>query len=106
MRETKRQRSLKNMTNPNPVQVNWNKAGRPKGTRNVVTRMAKDIISETCNRLGGADRLVAWAKEDPKHEYAFWTIIYPKLLPLTAHVTGNVTVNWPIAKRLLDARTV
>ena len=36
--------------------------------------------------LGGAQRLTAWAKEDPANERVFWGTIFPKLLPL--QVTG------------------
>lgn len=57
--------------------------GRKKGTPNKVTAAVKDVISFAANELGGADRLVNWAKEDPANERAFWTTIYPKLLPLT-----------------------
>lgn len=44
--------------------------------------------------LGGRERLVNWAKEDPKNEHAFWVTIYPKLLPLQvdADVRSAVTV--------------
>lgn len=30
---------------------------------------------------------MTWAKEDPKNEHAFWSSIYPKLLPL--QLTGE-----------------
>ena len=56
--------------------------GRPKGSRNKVTGIAKDIIAEAADRLGGVDRLVAWAKEAPENERAYWSTIFPKLLPL------------------------
>lgn len=56
--------------------------GRPKGAINKVTRAVKDAIAQAADELGGAERMVAWAKEDPKNEAAFWTTIYPKLLPL------------------------
>lgn len=56
--------------------------GRPKGTHNKVNKAAKDAVAEAAASLGGAARLVAWAKEDPLNEKAFWTIIYPKLIPL------------------------
>jgi hypothetical protein len=56
--------------------------GRPKGSRNKVTGIAKDIIAEAADRLGGVDRLVAWAKEDAQNERAYWAQIFPKLLPL------------------------
>lgn len=61
--------------------------GRPKGVPNKTTQTAKDAIALAASELGGAARLVAWAKEDPKNESAFWSTIYPKLLPL--QVTGE-----------------
>lgn len=56
--------------------------GRPKGVLNKTTQAAKDAIAEAADNLGGAKRLVAWAKEDPANERVFWGTIYPKLLPL------------------------
>ena len=61
--------------------------GRPKGALNKTTKAAKDAIAEAAEALGGADRLTAWAKEDPANERVFWGTIYPKLLPL--QVTGE-----------------
>lgn len=61
--------------------------GRPKGAMNKTTKAAKDAIAEAAERLGGSDRLVDWAKEDPANERVFWGTIYPKLLPL--QVTGD-----------------
>ena len=56
--------------------------GKPKGAINHMTRTAKEAISIAADRLGGADRLVEWVQEDPLNERAFWSSIYPKLLPL------------------------
>ena len=56
--------------------------GRPKGALNKTTRTAKEAIALAAEGLGGADRLIAWAQEDPLNERAFWSSIYPKLLPL------------------------
>jgi hypothetical protein len=56
--------------------------GRTKGTPNKTTLVAKEAISLAAERLGGTDRLVAWAQEDPANERVFWGTIYPKLLPL------------------------
>lgn len=56
--------------------------GRQKGTPNKTTKAVKDAIAEAAEALGGVDRLVDWAKEDPLNERAFWATIYPKLLPL------------------------
>ena len=61
--------------------------GRPKGSINKVAKAAKDVIAQAATELGGADRLLAWAKEAPENEKAFWATIYPKLLPLT--VSGD-----------------
>lgn len=63
------------------------RGGRAKGTPNKTTAAAKDAIAQAAEELGGANRLVAWAKEDPLNERAFWATIYPKLLPL--QVTGE-----------------
>lgn len=67
--------------------------GRPKGSPNKATKAAKDAIADAAESLGGSTRLVAWAKEDPLNERAFWSSIYPKLLPLqvTADITAKIT---------------
>jgi hypothetical protein len=57
--------------------------GRPKGALNKTTKAAKDAIALAAEGLGGAERLQAWAMEDPANEKAFWTTIYPKLIPVT-----------------------
>lgn len=62
-------------------------AGRPKGSPNKTTRAAKDAIAFAAEELGGGERLAAWAKEAPENEKAFWTTVYPKLLPM--QVTGE-----------------
>lgn len=61
--------------------------GRPKGLKNKTTQTALEAIALAADELGGADRLVEWAKEDPANEKVFWGTIYPKLLPL--QVTGE-----------------
>lgn len=61
--------------------------GRPKGTPNKLTASVKEAIEAAAQGLGGGTRLEAWAREAPENEKAFWTVIYPKLLPL--QVTGK-----------------
>ncbi len=56
--------------------------GKPKGAVSKTTKTAKEAIALAAEGLGGADRLIAWAQEDPLNERAFWASIYPKLLPL------------------------
>lgn len=57
--------------------------GRPKGSLNHTTKSVKEAIEYAAQGLGGADRLIDWAKEEPANERIFWGQIYPKLLPLT-----------------------
>lgn len=64
-------------------------AGRPKGSVNKTTATAKAMIETVADQLGGADRMVAWAKEAPENERTFWGTIYPKLLPLQVHGAGD-----------------
>ena len=63
--------------------------GRRKGSVNKITAIAKDVIATASDQLGGVERLVAWAREDAKNEAAFWTTIYPKLLPLQVNGAGD-----------------
>jgi hypothetical protein len=62
--------------------------GRPKGSLSKTTRTAKEAISLAAEGLGGAERLIAWVQEDPLNERAFWSTIYPKLLPLQVNGPG------------------
>lgn len=57
--------------------------GKPKGAVNKTTVAAKEAIAMAAEGLGGAQRLIEWAKEDPLNERAFWATIYPKLIPVT-----------------------
>ncbi len=63
--------------------------GRPKGSPNKATKTAKEAIALAAEGLGGTDRLIAWAQEDPLNERAFWSSIYPKLLPLQVSGPGE-----------------
>ena len=56
--------------------------GRPKGSVNKTTAAAKDMIAQAAERLGGVDRIVEWAQADPENEKAFWTGMFPRLLPV------------------------
>ena len=63
--------------------------GRPKGALNKTTLAAKEAIALAADRLGGAERLVEWVKEEPSNERVFWGTIYPKLLPLQVNGAGE-----------------
>lgn len=57
-------------------------AGRPPLSQNKIPMAAKAMIEEVAMGLGGAEGMLAWAMEDKANEKAFWSAIYPKLLPL------------------------
>ena len=67
-------------------------AGRPAGALNKHTMAAKDALTFAFNGIGGASRLVKWIEADEKNEAAFWTSIYPKLLPLQVSGEGGGAV--------------
>jgi hypothetical protein len=70
--------------------------GRPKGVPNKTTQTAKEAIALAAEGLGGTQRLIQWAQEDPLNERAFWSSIYTKLLPLQVDGKVGLTINWPV----------
>jgi hypothetical protein len=79
--------------------------GRPKGSPNKINKAAKDAIADAAEALGGSDRLVEWVKEDPANEKAFWTTIYPKLVPVTlgGDADNPLTVVTKIEQVIIDS---
>lgn len=79
------------MTNKpkNTGQFGKGNKGKPKGAKNKTTLAAKEAIAQAAELLGGTERLVDWAKEDPANERIFWGTIYPKLLPLQVSGEGG-----------------
>jgi hypothetical protein len=84
-------------------------AGRKKGVQNIHTRMVRWVIGEVARQIGGVDRLTAWVKEEPQNEFAFWTQIYPRLLPLQvqgAGARGEIEVNVKYSREELIKRLI
>jgi hypothetical protein len=77
--------------------------GRPKGSPNKTTATAKDIIASAADILGGVDRLVAWTKEAPENERAYWAQIFPKLLPLQVAGDPNAPLTHKIVREFVSA---
>lgn len=77
------------MPRGNPATLTNAGKGRPKGIPNKTTKLAKEAIAEAFDRLGGADRLVEWAQEDPDNERVFYTSLLPKLIPVQTEITGK-----------------
>lgn len=72
--------------------------GRPKGAQNKVTRTAKEMIEQAALGLGGVEGMIAWAKSDPDNLKAFWSQVFPKLMPhqvnMTAEHSGGIVITW------------
>ncbi len=91
------------MANPIPAALAANAGkGRKPGSVNKTTSMAKAVIAEAFESMGGVDALVLWACKNDEHRKAFYTSIYPKLLPL--QVTGEG--GGPVAIQTIERRIV
>jgi hypothetical protein len=62
--------------------------GRPKGSPNRVHASMKQAIAEAFEQLGGTQRMVQWAQEDPKHLTEFYKLA-ARLIPVETQVTGS-----------------
>jgi hypothetical protein len=62
--------------------------GRAKGVPNKRTVEVRSVIQAAAREIGGAERLVAWIKEDPINERLFWSTMYIRLLPVRVQGTG------------------
>lgn len=67
--------------------------GRPKGSKNKTTGIAKEAIARAADGIGGAERLQAWIQEDAQNERVFWSQIYTKLLPHQVEGDIGITIN-------------
>lgn len=91
--------------NPSRVGDGTPGPGRPKGSLNKTTKAAKEAIALAAEQLGGHERLVAWVREDPKNESAFWTTIYPKLIPIDVKASGELDLIHKIERVIVRANT-
>ena len=62
--------------------------GRPKGSPNKVHASMKQAIADAFEQLGGTQRMVQWAQEDPKHLTEFYKLA-ARLIPVETQVTGS-----------------
>jgi hypothetical protein len=82
-------------SNPNPSPATRfkpgpRKVGRATGTPNKVTVSARQVLDEAFNKVGGVDRLAEWILKSPRNEYAWWTVIWPRTIPLSATVKSEI----------------
>lgn len=92
----------KNMTSAQLANL---KGGSRKGIPNKITTAAKTVIAEAAEQLGGVQRLVEWAKEDPENESKFWATIYPKLIPVQLTGEDGGAIKFEQVKNDADAFT-
>ena len=52
--------------------------GRPKGTPNKLTNVARGAVLDVFNRMGGADGLLRWAEAEPTSFYSAFLKLIPK----------------------------
>ena len=65
-------------------------AGRKKGTPNKVSKSAKEAYVEVFERLGGADGLFTWARQDPGNLRDFYNWHSNKLIPTEKDVRVEI----------------
>jgi hypothetical protein len=82
------------MPRGNPGKLATTGKGRPKGSPNKTSQLAKEAIAFAADQLGGGARLYKWAQEAPENERIFWQAIYPKLIAVQvdANVSGKQTI--------------
>ena len=57
--------------------------GRPKGGPNKTTLAAKEAFAQAFDNLGGTKALVEWVGKNDDNRRVFYSIIWPKIVPLT-----------------------
>ncbi len=57
--------------------------GRQKGTPNKVTLAAKEAIHQAFEDMGGVPALIQWADKSDDNRKVFYSVIWPKIIPLT-----------------------
>lgn len=85
------------------------KAGRPKGSRDKVTRVIKDAITEAAEMIAirrgqkqdgrpwdVSEALCEWAMSSAENEKIFWKDIWTRIAPLQAVESGEVTISFPV----------
>lgn len=62
--------------------------GRPKGSKNKVTRVFREGVITAYENLGGADALTDWARENPSEFYKICARLIPTEMTVDANVQG------------------
>jgi hypothetical protein len=65
-----------------------------------MTVSARQIIDDAFHGIGGTERLIAWINKSPKNESAWWNNIWPRIIPVSATVRGEVRGEFELTHRL------
>ena len=77
-----------------------NPNGRPKGSKNIITRTAKENIADVFDMIGGLKEMAVWAKEN---RTAFYTH-YAKLIPTELSGDPDSPLQITLTKVIKNAR--
>lgn len=59
--------------------------GRPRGTKNKISRTAKENVEQVFDMLGGVEGMQHWASKNDHNRAIFYQSIYSKILPMDIH---------------------
>jgi hypothetical protein len=65
--------------------------GRPKGSKNKLSGIAKENIASVFDGLGGVKGMTDWVKASPRNKETFYRDIYPKILALDVNHGGELS---------------
>jgi len=74
--------------------------GRPRGAKNKLSRLAKEVITEVYERLGGIEAHIAFLKRNERALERFYTEVYPKLL--SQKIDANLEISQPDNKLIIQ----
>ena len=78
------------------------RVGRAAGVPNKVTRDGRAILDEAFHKIGGVDRLAAWILKSPQNERLWWSQIWPRTIPISASVRGEIQHNVEMTRADLE----
>ena len=79
------------MTEKKPLRVGTGLPGpgRKKGVPNKLTMAAKECIALAFEGIGGTKALIKWAGKNDDNRKAFYTVVWPKIIPLQVGMDPN-----------------
>ena len=63
--------------------------GRKKGVPNKITMVAREAVAMAFEGIGGVPKLIEWAKKSDENRKIFYTMVWPKIIPLQVGMDPN-----------------